>query len=89
MLNDSWQMLAFADTSLGFEPIRAGRAVMHDIFALAVTLGGIVLMLLSGMQTTDPKLDKNYPRDTGDNQSIVFHKASMTLVGMYLLGAVM
>lgn len=47
MLNDSWEMVSILDRSHGFVRLSHTRVLMHDLFALALTVGGIVLVLFS------------------------------------------
>jgi hypothetical protein len=47
MLNDSWEMVSILDSSHGFVRLSHTRVLMHDLFSLALTVGGIVLVLFS------------------------------------------
>lgn len=47
MLNDSYEMVAILDHTHGFIRLSPTRVLMHDLFALALTVGGIVLILFS------------------------------------------
>ncbi|KHN99754.1 uncharacterized protein MAM_02607 [Metarhizium album ARSEF 1941] len=78
LLNDSWQMVAFADGSLGFASTRPHRTLMYDVFSLAVTLGGIVLMIVSNVQGGGAV----------DGGGIDLHKSTMAWLGMWLLTVV-
>lgn len=50
MLTDSWEMIAQLDPTYNFPPMKAPRAVMHDLFSLAVSVGGLMLMLFSNLR---------------------------------------
>ena len=50
MLTDSWEMIAQLDPTYNFPPMKAPRAVMHDLFGLVVTVGGLMLMLFSDLR---------------------------------------
>lgn len=80
-------MVAFADRTLGFEPMKPHRTLMHDIFSLAVTLGGIVLMLVSNVQSQDA--DELVSYIGADGGGIKFHRSTMTWIGTWLLTIVM
>ncbi|KAL6804952.1 hypothetical protein GGI42DRAFT_306877 [Trichoderma sp. SZMC 28013] len=47
ILNDSWIVVAKLDRALGFNPLSPARALLHDLFALAISLGGIVMIIFS------------------------------------------
>lgn len=47
ILNDSWIVVAKLDRALGFNPLSPARAVLHDLFALAISVGGIVMIVFS------------------------------------------
>ncbi|KAL7943342.1 hypothetical protein V8C42DRAFT_346796 [Trichoderma barbatum] len=47
ILNDSWIVAAKLDRALGFNPLSPARALLHDLFALAISLGGIVMIIFS------------------------------------------
>ncbi|KAJ3486921.1 hypothetical protein NLG97_g6521 [Lecanicillium saksenae] len=55
LLNDSWQMMSVTNRSMGFEPLPAARAMLHDMVSMAICLGGIVLVIFTG--TSVPKSD--------------------------------
>lgn len=80
-------MVAFADRSLGFEPMKPHRTLMHDIFSMAVTLGGIVLMLVSNAQGKGA--DELVSYIGVESSGIKFRRSTMAWVGMWLLGVVM
>lgn len=80
-------MVAFADRSLGFEPMKPHRTLMHDIFSMAVILGGIVLMLVSNVPGKDADELVSYIGE--ESGGIKFHKSTMAWVGMWLLGVVL
>lgn len=86
LLIDSWQTVASAGQSFGFEPMKPHRTLVYDTFSFAVTLGGLVLMLVSNAtaQQGDEQVDY-FGQDAG---SIHFRKSSMTSVAIRLLGVV-
>ncbi|KAL7819549.1 hypothetical protein V8C44DRAFT_355037 [Trichoderma aethiopicum] len=47
ILNDSWIVAASIDRALGFQQLSPARALLHDLFSLAVSLGGIVMIIFS------------------------------------------
>jgi hypothetical protein len=47
ILNDSWIVVANIDRALGFQQLSPARALLHDLFSLAVSLGGIVMIIFS------------------------------------------
>ncbi|PTB66145.1 hypothetical protein BBK36DRAFT_1200183 [Trichoderma citrinoviride] len=47
ILNDSWIVVANIDRALGFRQLSPARALLHDLFSLAVSLGGIVMIIFS------------------------------------------
>ncbi|KAL6909245.1 hypothetical protein GGI43DRAFT_172181 [Trichoderma evansii] len=47
ILNDSWIVVAKLDRAFGFNPISPARALLHDLFSLAISLGGIVMIIFS------------------------------------------
>ncbi|TWU73201.1 hypothetical protein ED733_004397 [Metarhizium rileyi] len=83
LLNDSWQMVAFTDRSLGLEPMKPHRTLMHDIFSLAITLGGIVLMVVSNVQGKDADESVDYKGEESDE--IKLNKSTMAWLGLWLL----
>lgn len=50
LLTDSWQAVALAERVLGLPAMSSGRAMVHDMFALGVSLGGVVLVMLLGLR---------------------------------------
>ncbi|KAM0253900.1 hypothetical protein ACHAQJ_007075 [Trichoderma viride] len=47
ILNDSWIVVAKLDRALGFRPLSPARALLHDLFSLAISLGGIIMIIFS------------------------------------------
>ncbi|CAH0047856.1 unnamed protein product [Clonostachys solani] len=60
LLNDSWEMVSNVDTTGNFVPLSPPRAVLHDLFSLAVCMGGLMLLLFSDL------------RDQNVSQMVVF-----------------
>lgn len=81
MLNDSWEMVSILDSSNGFIRLSHTRVLMHDLFALALTVGGIVLILFS---ESGPSYGQNLRRRDMD----AYDKDHMLQAALYLLAAV-
>ena len=92
LLNDSWQMVSVADRSIGFPPLAPGRALLHDMFSMAICMGGVVLIVFSGYAMSDEEraaheeqrlqnLEKYGQRDT-------FDPIAMLRTGQWFLVAV-
>ncbi|KAK1249674.1 hypothetical protein MKX08_009677 [Trichoderma sp. CBMAI-0020] len=47
ILNDSYIVVAKLDRAFGFSPLSPARALLHDLFSLAISLGGIVMIIFS------------------------------------------
>ncbi|KAK5989693.1 hypothetical protein PT974_07948 [Cladobotryum mycophilum] len=47
VLNDSWFAISTFDRNLGFARMSPARAFLHDLFSLAISLGGIVMIIFS------------------------------------------
>lgn len=68
MLTDSWEVIAQLDPTYNFPPMKAPRAVMHDLFSLAVCVGGLMLMVFSDLREeraaqVDDDFDKGHDWD--------------------------
>lgn len=59
MLNDSWEVVALTDTWQTLPRLSTSRRVLHDLFSLALSVGGIIMMWVSNIQIGD----------TGDTQT--------------------
>lgn len=55
MLNDSWEILAVTDTSFTVPRLVTSRKVLHDLFALALCVGGIIMMWVSNINISSDK----------------------------------
>lgn len=55
MLNDSWEILAVTDTSFTVPRLVTSRKVLHDLFALALCVGGIIMMWVSNININSDK----------------------------------
>lgn len=45
MLNDSWEVVAILDRSEdGFPRLSIGRRILHDLFSMAICIGGLVMI---------------------------------------------
>ncbi|WZH44287.1 uncharacterized protein QYS62_005306 [Fusarium acuminatum] len=53
MLNDSWEILAVTDASFTVPRLATSRRVLHDLFALALCVGGIIMMWVSTINISD------------------------------------
>ena len=49
-MNDSWEMIAHIDPTDSFKPLNPARAVLHDLFSLAVCMGGLLLLLFADIR---------------------------------------
>lgn len=84
MLNDSWEMVAILDRTQGFARLSPSRNLMHDLFSLALTVGGIVLILFS---ESGPSYEFN-DRRRSDGPDVSYSKNAMVRTALYLLAAV-
>jgi hypothetical protein len=50
MLNDSWEMVAHTDPTGNFIPLAPPRVVLHDLFSMGVTMGGLILLLFADIR---------------------------------------
>lgn len=50
MINDSWEMVAHVDLTRNFHPLAPPRAVMNDLFSLAVCMGGLMLLIFADIR---------------------------------------
>jgi hypothetical protein len=82
MLNDSWEMVSILDTSHGFVRLSHTRVLMHDLFSLALTVGGIVLVLFS--EAGPAYASQGLQRRDGD----AYDQDHMLHAALYLLAAV-
>ncbi|KAM6527223.1 hypothetical protein FSOLCH5_003294 [Fusarium solani] len=55
MLNDSWDMLATTDASMVVPRLAASRRVLHDLFSMALCVGGIIMMWVSNISLSPEK----------------------------------
>lgn len=78
-------MVAFADRRLGVAPTRPHRTLMHDVFSLAVTLGGVALMLVSNVPGGEGRDPARNPGDGG----IALRRSTMAWLGLWLLTVIM
>lgn len=81
MLNDSWEMVSILDSSHGFIRLSHTRVLMHDLFSLALTIGGIVLILFSEGGAT-------YAQGIRKRDGDIYDKDHMQHASLYLLAAV-
>ncbi|KAG8414622.1 hypothetical protein J3459_014211 [Metarhizium acridum] len=91
LLNDSWQMVAFADRSLGVASMGPHRTLMLDVFSLAVSLGGVVLMLVFNVQGKEVhELARHAGEEgEGDGGGTTFHRSTMAWLGLWLLTVIL
>ncbi|QLI63643.1 uncharacterized protein G6M90_00g017220 [Metarhizium brunneum] len=86
LLSDSWQMVAFADRRLGVAPTKPHRTLMHDVFSLAVTLGGVALMLVSNVPGGEGRDPASHAGDEGPGAGgIALRRSTMAWLGLWLL----
>ncbi|KAF4451330.1 hypothetical protein F53441_5674 [Fusarium austroafricanum] len=55
MLNDSWEILAVTDASFTVPRLATSRRVLHDLFSLALCIGGIIMMWVSNINIGSDK----------------------------------
>lgn len=90
LLNDSWQMVSIADRVMGFPPLPPGRAMLHDMFSMAICMGGVVLIIFAGYAVKDEERISDslqmslYSADPYDS----FDPKSMLMAGQWFLVAV-
>lgn len=72
MLNDSWEIAAIVDYSeAGFPRLTTGRKMVHDLFSLAICIGGIIMIWVShvnfnsDLPSSDPRRQKQKDMLTG------------------------
>lgn len=72
MLNDSWEIAAIIDQSAtGFPRLTTGRKMVHDLFSLAICVGGIIMIWVShvnfnmNLPSSDPRRQKQKDMLTG------------------------
>ncbi|KAM5351113.1 hypothetical protein ACJ41O_003836 [Fusarium nematophilum] len=53
MLNDSWEAVAVSDSSASTPRLATSRRVLHDLFSLALCVGGIIMMWVSTINLAD------------------------------------
>lgn len=58
-------MASLADRSLGFPRMSPARTMLHDLFSLAICLGGIIMIIFSGISED---LKSALRGDGGDDQ---------------------
>ncbi|EHK21155.1 uncharacterized protein TRIVIDRAFT_70256 [Trichoderma virens Gv29-8] len=98
ILNDSWIVVAKLDRSLGFQPLSPARALLHDLFSLAISLGGIVMIIFSrytyqadGFAALDSDSSPQITGSVGETDVISregFSQNKMLAVGVWMLTAV-
>lgn len=84
LLNDSWEMIAQMDPTANFPPLTPPRAALHDLFSLAVCMGGLMLILFSDIR--DQRLMDYQPAFESD---VVWdEKRRVVTIGKWMLAAV-
>ncbi|OAA71754.1 hypothetical protein LEL_08989 [Akanthomyces lecanii RCEF 1005] len=63
ILNDSWQMMSATNHSTGFQALPPARAMLHDMVSMAISLGGLVLVIFTGSGTADDGYDLQHALD--------------------------
>lgn len=58
MLNDSWDIVSAADASESMPRLPTTRRVLHDLFSLALCIGGIIMMWVSNIDVISRAVDK-------------------------------
>lgn len=82
-------MVAFADRRLGVAPTKPHRTLMHDVFSLAVTLGGVALMLVSNVPGREGRDPARHAGDEGPGGGIALRRSTMAWLGLWLLTVIM
>ena len=83
-------MAAFLHPNFGFPPIVVGRALMHDVFGFAVTLGGLVLLLLADVPGTKANNSQGVgARSTLTFDGLDYSRSRMTTVALAVLGSIL
>lgn len=82
MLNDSWEVVAILDRSEdGFPRLSIGRRILHDLFSMAICIGGLVMIWVV-----------NFNNDDDDDNDIVKseheQKNALLMTGMWMTLAV-
>ena len=55
MLNDSWEVAAILDNSeSGFPRLSIGRRILHDLFSMAICIGGLVMIWVTNIDPDAP-----------------------------------
>lgn len=53
MLNDSWEVIAITDTWQTLPRLSSSRRVLHDLFSLALSVGGTIMLWVSNVRLGD------------------------------------
>ncbi|KAH7162197.1 hypothetical protein B0J13DRAFT_430657 [Dactylonectria estremocensis] len=59
MLNDSWEVVALTDNWQTLPRLSTSRRVLHDLFALALSVGGIIMMWVSNIHIGDAEVSRS------------------------------
>lgn len=51
ILNDSWQMMSATNHAMSFPALAPARTILHDMVSMAICLGGLVLVVFTGVGT--------------------------------------
>ncbi|KAK7427170.1 hypothetical protein QQZ08_006283 [Neonectria magnoliae] len=57
MLNDSWEVVALTDTWQTLPRLSTSRRVLHDLFSLALCIGGMIMMWVSNIHIGNDSKD--------------------------------
>ncbi|KAF4983584.1 hypothetical protein FZEAL_1034 [Fusarium zealandicum] len=60
LLNDSWEAMAVTDTTESVPRLATSRRVLHDLFSMALCIGGIIMMWVSNINITSNGAAKSY-----------------------------
>ncbi|KAF5567176.1 hypothetical protein FNAPI_768 [Fusarium napiforme] len=85
MLNDSWEVLAVTDASFTVPRLATSRRVLHDLFSLALCVGGIIMMWVSNINITD---DKNAEQKRQEQWLMAALWALIAVIGWRLIFAI-
>lgn len=91
LLNDSWQMLSIANRAVGFAPLSPQRAMLHDMVAMAICMGGLVLVIFTGTSpdTTDASYDVRYALDNAQYGAAFTLRRLMNAAHWFLVGVIL
>ena len=88
MLNDSWQMVASAERLEDFPMLAPARLLLHDVFSLVVTIGGILLLVFIATDGEDRDRLGDELKSTASEEDDEFSKEVMIRKAIWFMVAV-